>query len=135
MPYPPQMAIPPPAGSSTASAAAPAAQRGTSTMAFPAFAAPPAPGPSPLEHPPGYQQNVHAGEMDRFQRARQDALEAEERERSGSFGSLGGGRGGGGGLGDDGEEGVWSSAKKLVATAGEKLAGAEAEVWRRVNKG
>ena len=93
--------------------------------------APPAAGPSPLEHPPGYQQNVHAGEMDRFQRARQDALEAEERERSGSFGSLGGA---GSGDAADGE-GVWSSAKKLVATAGEKLAGAEAEVWKRVNKG
>lgn len=79
---------------------------------------------------------MHAGEMDRFQRARQDALEAEERERSGSFGSLGGGGGDGGGLGADGEgDGVWTSAKKLVATAGEKLAGAEAEVWRRVNKG
>lgn len=129
MPYPPQMAIPPPAGSSTASAA-PGAQRGTST----AFVAPPAAGPSPLEHPPGYQQNVHAGEMDRFQRARQDALEAEERERSGSFGSLGG-VGGGGGGGDGADVGVWSSAKKFVATAGEKLAGAEAEVWRRVNKG
>lgn len=119
------MAIPPPAGSSTASAA-PAAQRGTST----AFAAPPAAGPSPLEHPPGYQQNVHAGEMDRFQRARQDALEAEERDRSGSFGSLGGG------IGDGAEgEGVWSSAKKFAASAGEKLAGVEAEVWKRVNKG
>lgn len=92
---------------------------------------PAAAGPSPLalEHPPGYQQNVHAGEMDRFQRARQDALDAEERERSGSFGSLGGG-----GDGADGE-GIWSSAKKLAATAGEKLAGAEAEVWKRVNKG
>lgn len=124
MPYPPQMSIPPPAGSSTASA--PAAQRGTST----AFVAPAAAGPSPLEHPPGYQQNVHAGEMDRFQRARQDALDAEERDRRGSFGSLGGG----GGDGADGDS-VWSSAKKLVATAGEKLAGAEAEVWKRVNKG
>lgn len=90
---------------------------------------PPPAGPSPLEHPPGYQQNVNAGEMDRFQRARQDALEAEERDRSGSFGSLGGG-------GDGAEgEGVWSSAKKLAASAGEKLAGVEAEVWKRVNKG
>lgn len=125
------MAIPPPAGSSTASAAAPAAQRGTSTAAF--VAPPPAAaGPSPLGHPPGYQQNVHAGEMDRFQRARQDALEAEERDRSGSFGSLGGG----GGIGDGADgEGYWSSAKKLAASAGEKLAGVEAEVWKRVNKG
>ncbi|KAI3400921.1 hypothetical protein diail_1128 [Diaporthe ilicicola] len=119
VPYPPQMSIPSPAG-----AALPAAQRGTST----AFMAPAA-APSPLEGPPGYQQNVHAGEMDRFQRARQDALEAEERQRSTSFGSLGGG-----GDGADGE-GIWSSAKKLAATAGEKLAGAETEVWKRINKG
>lgn len=127
MPYPPQMAIPPPMGSSTSSAAAPAAQRGTSTTFA---AAPPTIHPSPLEHPPGYQQNVHAGEMDRFQRARQDALEAEERDRRVSFGSLGGG----GGDGADGE-GIWSSAKKMVATAGEKLADAETEVWKRINKG
>ncbi|KUI64813.1 hypothetical protein VM1G_00291 [Cytospora mali] len=118
VPYPPQMQIPPPSGTS---APLQAAQRGTSTATTSAFAA----APSPLEHPPGYQQNAYAGEMDRYQRARQDALEAEERSRRGS---LGGGDGAAG-------EGVWDSAKKALMAAGEKLADAEHEVWKRINKG
>lgn len=84
-------------------------------------------GPSPLEHPPGYQQNAYAGEMDRYQRARQDALEAEERRRR--SGSLVGG-----GDGAAGEGGVWGSAKKALLAAGEKIADAETEVWKRLNK-
>lgn len=114
--YPPQMHIPPP--SAAASAGVQAAQRGTSTAPFVAA-------PSPMEHPPGYQQNVHAGEMDHYQRARQDALEAEERSRSGTLG------GGDGAVG----EGVWDSAKKALVAAGGKLADAENEVWKRISKG
>lgn len=113
------MYIPPPSGTS---APVQAAQRGTSTATTSAFAA----SPSPFEHPPGYQQNVHAGEMDRYQRARQDALEAEERSRSSSL--VGGGDGAAG-------ERVWGSAKKALMAAGEKLADAEHEVWKRINKG
>ncbi|ROW12818.1 hypothetical protein VMCG_00434 [Cytospora schulzeri] len=119
-PYPPQMHIPPPSGTS---APVQAAQRGTSTATTSGFAAA---APSPFEHPPGYQQNVHAGEMDRYQRARQDALEAEERSRSSSL--VGGGDGAAG-------EGVWDSARKALMAAGEKLADAEHEVWKRINKG
>lgn len=130
--YPPQMRIPPPSGTTPVQAA----QRGTLTTSSAtgpnptntnaattsAFEA----GPSPLEHPPGYQQNAYAGEMDRYQRARQDALDAEERSRSGSL--VGGGDGAAG-------ERVWDSAKKALMAAGEKLAGAENEVWKRINKG
>jgi len=35
----------------------------------------------------------------------------------------------------DGEsEGIWNTAKKWASDAGEKLASAESEVWKRINK-
>lgn len=124
-PYPPQMNIPPPTGTS-AGATPQSVQRGTSTT-FPgggAFV----PGPSPLEHPPGYQQDVHADALNRYQRAAQDALEEEE-SRSRRTSSVTAGL-----MGGDGEDGVWSGAKKMMAAAGEKLAAAEGEMWKRINK-
>lgn len=106
--YPPQMAIPAPA-----SAATQGAQRGTGTAGS-AFAA----APSPYEHPPGYHQDPTAGELNRYQRAAQEALEREEEERRRGAGT-----------------GGWGSVKGAMAAAGEKIAAAEEEIWSRVNKG
>lgn len=111
--YPPQMAIPAPP-----SAATQGAQRGTAGNAF-------VPAPSPLEHPPGYQQNPTAGELNQYQRAAQEALEREEQERRRVPGTGEAGEGGG----------VWGSVKGAMAAAGEKIAAAEEEIWSRVNKG
>ena len=59
----------------------------------------------------GYQQDVHAAGY-----------------------AAGGDRGGSGG-GYDGDDGsVWDTAKKWAASAGESLAAAEQEVWKRINK-
>lgn len=113
--YPPQMAIPAPAASATQGA-----QRGTLPAAAALAAA-----PSPLEHPPGYQQDPTAGEMNRHQRAAQEALEQEEEERRRV--PLGGG--------DNGEGvGVWSSVRGAMAAAGEKIAAAEAQAWSGIRK-
>lgn len=128
---PPQMAIPAPA----AAIATQGAQRGTSNAATTTSFSrnginiPPAPAvaaASPLEHPPGYQQDPTAGELNRHQRAAQDALEREE-ESSSSWAAGGGGDGEGGG--------VWGSVRGAVAAAGEKLASAEKDVWAKINKG
>lgn len=113
------MNIPPPMGGSVALQGA---QRGTTTTFVAA--------PSPLEHPPGYQQDVNAGELNRYQRAAQDALDEEERKMEGTIRRISMGAWDGAGL--DGE-GVWQGAKKMVAVAGEKLAAAEGEVWKRIN--
>lgn len=129
------MNIPPPTGTSTGAVpqsvqhgtltAAPPPPTTTTTTTFSGGFAPPA--PSPLEHPPGYQQDVNADALNRYQRAAQDALEEEER-RTGQTSSAAAA-----GLGGD-QEGVWSGAKKMMAAAGEKLAAAEGEVWKRINK-
>lgn len=126
VPYPPQMNIPPPTGTSTG-AMPQSVQHGTTTTFSGGFVSP---GPSPLEHPPGYQQDVNADALNRYQRAAQDALEDEERRtrRTSSAAAVGLG-----GLAGD-EDGVWSGAKKMMTAAGEKLAAAEGEVWKRVNK-
>ncbi|KAJ8130248.1 hypothetical protein O1611_g3383 [Lasiodiplodia mahajangana] len=116
MPIPYQMAIP------AATAPYPSQQRGTSTatMASPSpYGAqiPPATagigghGTQSLSHPPGYQQNANASEFDRYQRS---AMEQREL--------------------DDGGSGIWDTAKKLAQQTGERLAAAENEVWKRINK-
>jgi hypothetical protein len=63
---------------------------------------------------------VHASEFSSAQRAAHEASVAQERRPS-----L---------IGDDDEEGVWSAAKKWASAAGESLAAAEHEVWKRINK-
>ncbi|KAF4457480.1 hypothetical protein F53441_530 [Fusarium austroafricanum] len=73
-----------------------------------------------FSHPPGYHQNVHASEFSSAQRAAHEASVACERRPS-----L---------IGDDEGEGVWSAAKKWASAAGESLAAAEHEVWKRINK-
>lgn len=127
--YPPQMSIPAPP-----SAATQGAQRGTAGTTISFGQAPPllhaagaaGAASAPLEHPPGYTQNPNAGELDRYQRAAQEALEREEqqqlttRERASSL--------------SEGAEGVWGSVKGAMAAAGEKIAAAEEQVWKTINK-
>ncbi|KAI5465486.1 hypothetical protein BGZ63DRAFT_399947 [Mariannaea sp. PMI_226] len=71
-----------------------------------------------LSHPPGYYQNVHASDFSGAQRVAHQAAVEQDRGLSGI----------------DDDEGVWSAAKKLAAAAGDGLAAAENEVWRRINK-
>jgi hypothetical protein len=63
---------------------------------------------------------VHASEFSSAQRAAHEASVSQERRPS-----L---------IGDNDEEGVWSAAKKWASAAGESLAAAEHEVWKRINK-
>lgn len=74
-----------------------------------------------LSHPPGYQQNIHASEFSSDQRAAHNAFVAQNSSRRISF------------TGDD-DEGVWDTAKKWAVAAGDSLAAAENEVWKRINK-
>lgn len=76
------------------------------------------------EHPPGYQQDPTAGELTRYQRAAQEALEEEQLARRPSLSEEAAGV----------VDGVWGSVKGVVAAAGEKIAAAEEEVWKRINK-
>ncbi|KAJ4411694.1 hypothetical protein N0V85_003801 [Neurospora sp. IMI 360204] len=79
-----------------------------------------------LSHPPGYQQDAMASDMNQAQRA------AHEYAASHGGHGHGHGGGGGGGGGDD-DEGVWNSAKKWIQDAGAKVAEAESEVWKKIN--
>lgn len=74
-----------------------------------------------LSHPPGYQQDTHASELSSNQRA---AHEAAVSQPARNFDQ-------GGGFDD---EGLWSTAKKWASAAGDGLAAAENEVWKRINK-
>ncbi|OLN93961.1 hypothetical protein CCHL11_03469 [Colletotrichum chlorophyti] len=120
VPYPPQMAIPPPTMSYTAQGGS-----STSTAADGSQTTGPRPTPlggdpaSSLEHPPGYQQDVGATEFNSHQRAAHDAAVASSAER---------------GYPAQSDEGVWDTAKKWAQAAGGSLAAAEKEVWRRINK-
>ncbi|KAJ4312991.1 hypothetical protein N0V84_009659 [Fusarium piperis] len=122
---PPQMSYAPVGGSEFA------AQR-SSTMT--------APGPSPMvglgstsglggpsgndfSHPRGYHQNVHASEFSSSQRAAHEAAVAQDNRRPSL--SL---------MGDEDGDGVWQAAKKWASAAGDSLAAAEHEVWKRINK-
>lgn len=75
----------------------------------------------------GYVQNPYASNFTAEQRAAQDAQESS----AGGYGSSGTGSNAAA-LGVD-PEGVWNTAKKWAATAGEKLSETEAEIWKRVN--
>ncbi|KAI0380957.1 hypothetical protein F5Y04DRAFT_88684 [Hypomontagnella monticulosa] len=116
MPYPQQMSIPPP------TAPYPSQQRGTAAASAPT---PANSGQGPttlsgsrihsLEHPPGYHQNTNASELDRYQRSAIQQSELEENRT-------------------DDSGGVWETAKKWAQQTGEKLAAAENEVWKKINK-
>jgi hypothetical protein len=121
---PPQMSYPVPGNSPYAP------ERGsfTSTALGPQNGAAPIPrslqesGPDGnLSHPPGYQQDTHASELSSYQRA---AHEAAVSQPATSFDQRGGFE----------DEGLWSTAKKWVSAAGDGLAAAENEVWKRINK-
>lgn len=127
------MGIPPPTVPTTASRGA------TSTTMPPPMGAPSAHAPIPvgqpqaggdLNHPPGYQQNINAGEMNSNQRA---AAQQYGNNSTSGYGQGGGGQGYYGGGEADGES-YWDSAMKFAKTAGEKLSAAESEVWKRINK-
>ncbi|KAI1457182.1 hypothetical protein F4805DRAFT_196502 [Annulohypoxylon moriforme] len=118
VPYPPQMSTSPP------SAPYATQQRGTSTASVPtsvysgqgptALGGPPMDHTQSLQHPPGYHQNVNASELDMHQRSAIQQSELEgQRDDSG---------------------GVWDSAKKWAQQTGERLAAAENEVWKKLNK-
>ena len=83
-------------------------------------------------------QNASAQEMSATQRS---SLEEQQRRESvfGNVSTAGGGIGGVGGSGDGGvaetAASAWSAVKGFMGTAGEKLAGAEEEVWKRINGG
>jgi hypothetical protein len=77
-------------------------------------------GPDDLSHPPGYKQDVHAGDFSSHQRA---AHQASLTENSGE--PL---------LSAQSGEKAWDAAKKWATAAGETLVAAENEIWKRVNK-
>ncbi|KAL2271689.1 hypothetical protein VTJ83DRAFT_1060 [Remersonia thermophila] len=83
-------------------------QRGTST------ALPPPPGPSSLYHPPGAGPSGGGGAYP-----------------SPYQGVGGAGRGGSGN--EDENDGILGSAVRLAKAAGQKLASAESEIWKRIN--
>lgn len=84
-----------------------------------------------MSHPPGYQQDAQAAEFSSGQRAAHNAYVAQNSDFASNF-SAGGGVGGLGG--GDGEGSIWNTAKKWASAAGDKLAEAEGEVWKAVNK-
>lgn len=65
-----------------------------------------------LSHPPGYHQNDNASGFGRYQRSPME----QQRET------------------DDSGDGIWGAAKKLAQQTGERLAAAESEVWKKINK-
>ncbi|KAL6866955.1 hypothetical protein J3F83DRAFT_739430 [Trichoderma novae-zelandiae] len=118
MPMPPQMSYSPPATTYTA-------QGGTSSSASTAYS-PNVPQPTFLQggqpaepdfsHPPGYQQNANATDFSRDQREAYHASFTQDYDQA------------------DGEEGIWNTAKKWAAAAGDSIAAAENEVWKRINR-
>ncbi|KAI0448073.1 hypothetical protein F4803DRAFT_545594 [Xylaria telfairii] len=114
--YPHQMAIPAP------TVPQPSQQRGTSTT--PMASSSPYGVQMPFttigiggrnaqsfSHPAGYQQNANASQLDQHQRS---AMQQRELDDSGGS--------------------IWGSAKKLAQQTGERLAAAESEVWKKINK-
>ncbi|KAI0007808.1 hypothetical protein F4779DRAFT_487143 [Xylariaceae sp. FL0662B] len=110
MPYPHQMSVPVP------TAAYPSQQSGTSVAQLPssAYGSHRLVNPEGLDHPPGYHQNTNASELDRYQRS---AVQQSD------FGAR-----------PDDSDGVWGAAKKWAQHTGERLAAAESEVWKKINK-
>jgi hypothetical protein len=74
-----------------------------------------------LSHPRGYQQDINASELPSHHKASQPARLSSAEHRGYT-------------VAEGPDEGVWNSAVKWAQAAGEKLAAAESEVWRRINK-
>ncbi|KAI0847924.1 hypothetical protein F5Y00DRAFT_240089 [Daldinia vernicosa] len=117
IPYPQQMAIPPPTASYQSQ------QRGTSIAPVPtseyssqgSTALSGQASHHSLEHPPGYYQNSNASELDNYQRSSIQRSAVEDQT-------------------GNSESGVWEAAKKWAHQTGEKIAAAETEVWKKINK-
>ncbi|KAF4975840.1 hypothetical protein FZEAL_7429 [Fusarium zealandicum] len=125
VPMPPQMSYAPPSGSDFA-----AGRSSTTTALGPSPMAGLGPTPvlggssgSDLSHPPGYHQDARASEFTSSQRAAHEAAVAQDTRRPSLMLT-----------GDDDGEGVWQAAKKWASAAGDSLAAAENEVWKRINK-
>ncbi|KAM0482303.1 hypothetical protein ACHAPX_002819 [Trichoderma viride] len=69
-----------------------------------------------FSHPPGYQQNTNAADFSRDQREAYNASLNQESSLAHEA------------------ESVWNTAKKWAAAAGDSIATAENEVWKRINK-
>lgn len=117
---PPQMSYAPPTASATQRSSTSTVPAPQSSFPVPSPLAGP---PADLGHPPGYQQDIHASEFTSNQRAAHNAAVGEQ----GGIFSGSGGRSGS-------EEGIWDAAKKWANAAGESIAAAESEVWKRINK-
>lgn len=87
-----------------------------------------------LDHPPGYVQDTYAAEMTSSQRAAAAQVGHGSGGGLSSYHSSSGFNNNHSTFGDDDGEGLWDAAKKLAASAGERLSAAETEVWRRINK-
>ncbi|KAM5351263.1 hypothetical protein ACJ41O_003986 [Fusarium nematophilum] len=127
VPVPPQMFYAPTGGSDFAArrSSTTTAVPGPSGMAMAGLGTTPMLGGNTgtkFSHPPGYHQDVHASEFSSAQRAAHEAAVAQDNGRRLSL------------MGDDDGEGVWQAAKKWASAAGEGLAAAENEVWKRINK-
>ena len=82
------------------------------------YSQPAGPTPVALSHPPGYRQDIHAAETTTYHQAAQNSA-SNYPDTS---------------YQEDGNEGIWNTAKKWATAAGDSLAAAENEVWKRVNK-
>ncbi|KAH8205727.1 hypothetical protein TruAng_000003 [Truncatella angustata] len=111
--YPLQMSIPPP------TMAYPAQQSGTSSAVAsgPTYGSQGGELGQNLQHPPGYHQDGNASELNRYQRTAMEQNDTTYHQQS-----------------EAEDDGVWNSAKKWAQATGEKLAAAETEVWKRINK-
>lgn len=124
-PYPPQMSFAPPAPAfgGQPPAASTSMSNTASSGAFPASLPAPVGGyprrsAEHEQHVPGYQQNVYASELTNNQRRGNEASNASSWENGGGTGS----------------DSVWNTLGRMAQQAGAKIAEAEADVWRKINK-
>lgn len=110
VPYPQQMAIPPP------TMAYPAQRSGTSSAVGSAATYGGQGAGQDLQHPPGYHQNANASGLDSYQASAMGHNNSDYHQHEAEG------------------DGVWNSAKKWAQATGEKLAAAETEVWKRISK-
>lgn len=123
---PPQMSVPRPQQNyapthSTDTSTSTMSRGGPTTINFGAVAPPPINAGS---NPPGYYQNVNAQEMSSTARA---SLENHERRES-----LVPNLGLGGDSTNEAAANMWNTVKDWANTAGNTLAGAHEEVWKRI---
>lgn len=130
-PPPPEMAVPSPQQNyapthSTYAVPAPSQSSGPTTTIN--FGAAPAPAPAPASHPPGYQQNTHAQELNAAARAN---LDQQERRDSNSIAPA---LGLGGDSTNEAVGNVWNAVKGWGTKVGETLIETDKKFWETVNK-